>query len=188
MSKRLVIAAVATAIATTVSSVASAGSARVGNSAGEQGKLLPASDIVMSLLSYGFAPDSEPVLRGHRYILHAINPWGYEVRVVADAQFGDIVAILPIYSWRTNVEARYGTIARIIHVPKDIYGVGDAEPSLQKRSDSAPAAPRDHTAKAKDDVALSPVYPTHFGPKAGAAKLDRSPPQDSGALPSQRPE
>ncbi len=128
MSKKLIIGVVAAAVAAMVSSsVAWAGSARVDRPWGENSRLLPTSDILMSVLAVGLAPDSEPVLRGPYYVLHAINPWGGEVRVVADAQFGDILSVLPAYSWRTD-DARFGGVARIIHVPKDIYGSRDVRP------------------------------------------------------------
>lgn len=181
MSKRLAISVMAIAMAAMVSSVASAGSARTDG----QNGLLPVSDIALSLLSYGLAPESDAVLRGPYYVLHATNPWGREVRVVADAYFGDILSVEPVYSWRTNQYLRHGTIARIIHVPQDIYGGSDANPSLQKRSDATPTIPRLHAEQAKDDQVLSPVYPTpNFGPKVdnkvgGSAPFDRLPPPPS---------
>ena len=127
MSKRLIIGVAAAAIAAMVSSAAWAGSPRYDRWGNEHSNLLPTSDILMSVLAVGLAPNSEPVLRGPYYVLHAINPWGAEVRVVADAQFGDILSVLPAYSWRTD-DARFGGVARIIHVPKDIYRNRDVRP------------------------------------------------------------
>jgi len=77
---------------------------------------------------------------GLKYVLHAYNPWGRAVWAVADAEFGGILSVLPVYSWRTN-NARFGGVARIIHVPEDIYGDRKAAPSPQQRGDIAPSTP-----------------------------------------------
>ena len=45
--------------------------------------------------AHGLAPISEPVRRGPYYVLHANDPRGIEVRVVVDAQFGDILSVAP---------------------------------------------------------------------------------------------
>jgi hypothetical protein len=167
VSNKLFIGMMATAVAAMVSSAASAGSARIDTLANAKAKLLPPADIVMSLLAVGLAPDTEPVLRGPYYVLHAIKPWGGEVRVVADARFGDILSVLPVYPW--TAYARYGSVARIINVPANIYG---DRKSPEQRGDIAPSTPRGHVQEARDDE--TPVYPQpDVGAKADSGeKLD----------------
>ena len=78
--------------------------------------LLPVSDVLDSVRQMGLAPNAQPVRRGPYYIVHAIDPRGVELRVVADAQFGDILSVTPAqpYSFAPN----YVRGPRIIHVPQ----------------------------------------------------------------------
>ena len=60
--------------------------------------VLPPHEITTSVRSIGLQPVSRPVLRanGARYVLHAIDRRGVEVRVVADAMTGRVLAARPL--------------------------------------------------------------------------------------------
>lgn len=77
---------------------------------------LSASDVLDSVRALGLAPDGPAVRRGAYYVLHAIDPRGNELRVVADAHFGDIVAVRPAAPY--YVTAPYVRGPHIIHVPQ----------------------------------------------------------------------
>jgi hypothetical protein len=133
MKKGLIIGLAATSVAAAVSSLVS-----VGVSAGplrdpgpsaadnQSGQTLPASQIAAGVRAAGLDPNGEPVLRGRYYVLHAFDPHGHEMRVLADAQFGGILSILP--SRRASAyRPSYGGVARIIHVPQPDDAVAGAD-------------------------------------------------------------
>jgi hypothetical protein len=80
--------------------------------------VLPAYEIVTAVRAMGLNPISDAVRRGPYYVLHAYDPRGVEVRVVADAQFGDILSIAPARALNTAYAPRYERGPRIIHVPQ----------------------------------------------------------------------
>jgi len=77
---------------------------------------LPAWEILDSVRELGLAPKAQPVRRGPYYVLHATDPYGIELRVVADAQFGDIISIEPARPLR-DFPPYYVRAPHIIHVP-----------------------------------------------------------------------
>ena len=80
--------------------------------------VLLAYDIVTAMRAMGLNPIGEPVRRGSYYVMHAYDPRGVEVRVVADAQFGDILSVVPARALNTAYAPRYERGPRIIHVPQ----------------------------------------------------------------------
>jgi hypothetical protein len=123
----LIIAAAAVAlVTTTVSSDAGGGNFRGETTAVE---VLPVQDVLNSIRALGLRPFTQARRRGPYYVLHAYDPRGLEVRVVADAQFGDVVEIAPVLA------PRYDSGPRIIHMPhpRERGGPGgrDREPSHQ---------------------------------------------------------
>jgi hypothetical protein len=58
--------------------------------------LLPPYEITTSVRSMGLDPISEPVRRGARYVLRAIDGRGAEVKVAADALNGRILSVKPV--------------------------------------------------------------------------------------------
>lgn len=52
-------------------------------------------DIVQTLRTMGLNPVAGPVRSGDLYVLHALDPYGVEMRVVADVNFGEILSIVP---------------------------------------------------------------------------------------------
>ena len=101
---------------------------------------LPAYEILTTVRSMGLNPVSEPVRRGPYYVLHAYDPRGIEVRVVADAQFGDILSVAPARALNTAYAPRYERGPRIIHVPQP-----------GERDDRASVNDRDEPAASNDD-------------------------------------
>ena len=76
----------------------------------------PASDIIASVREMGLAPNSEVLRRGPYYVLHALNTRGTELRVIADAHFGDILSIRPALP--SDLAPDYVRAPRIIQVPQ----------------------------------------------------------------------
>lgn len=77
------------------------------------GALAP-HEIVSRILAVGLDPIGRPLRRGPYYVAHAYDTRGDEVRVVADAQLGDILSVAPVLA----VVPRYDAGPRIIHVPQ----------------------------------------------------------------------
>ena len=107
MRKKLTIGAIVTALAVTVSFVAAGPFQRVTAS-----EALPAYDILTSVRLLGLVPTTRAIRHGPYYVLHAVDPRGTELRVVADAALGDIVSVTPIFA------PRFDAGPRIIHVPQ----------------------------------------------------------------------
>jgi len=107
----------------------------------------PDFDIRTLLSEIGLSAIGEPVRRGHYYVLHAYDPRGVELRVVADAQFGDIIAVTPV----RPLPLQFQGGPRIIHVPQpdergddvDAYGPPDvsAAPEADGGDEYEQAAP-----------------------------------------------
>ena len=76
--------------------------------------ILPPPDILESVRYLGLDPTGEPVRRGDYYVLHAYDRAGIELRVVADAQFGDVLFMAPALN--TSLTPPYVRAARIIQV------------------------------------------------------------------------
>jgi hypothetical protein len=76
--------------------------------------ILPPPDILESVRYLGLDPKGEPVLRGAHYVMHAYDRAGIELRVVADAQFGDVLFMAPALN--TSLTPPYVRAARIIQV------------------------------------------------------------------------
>ncbi len=54
-------------------------------------------DILAAVRYFGLDPEGPVVRRGGYYVLHAFDGTGVELRVVADAQFGDILFMGPAF-------------------------------------------------------------------------------------------
>jgi hypothetical protein len=116
---------------------------------------MPPYEILTRVRTLALDPIGEPVRRGPYYILHAYDRRGTEVRVVADAQFGDVLSVMPA----TLLTPGPGTVggARIIHVPAPGEETADAAAAGQLESDEAapeetvPPAPKPR--RAGKDVA-----------------------------------
>jgi len=135
----------------------------------------------LAVLAMGLGPLGAPVRRGAFYLVHAVDPRGVEMRVVADAEFGDIIAVTPLHALRAVAAQAPATGGpRIIQVPQpnDQYAAASrrqtasvdradddveelpprrAEPRFPPRSEKpAPVTP--------PRKVLSAVKPIHDGP------------------------
>ena len=77
---------------------------------------MPAYEILTRLRSLALDPIGQPLRRGPYYILHAYDRRGTEMRVVADAHFGDVISVTPATLVSLPGAGTVGG-ARIIHVP-----------------------------------------------------------------------
>jgi hypothetical protein len=164
---------------------------------------MPAYEIVTRVREMALEPASRPVRRGSYYVLHAYDRRGVEMRVVADAQLGDILSVAPV---RPVAYAPLRGGPRIIHVPGPEDEQATAEPSddpdagppddveevapkprvhklapVRRRPFSAPK-PAEHRAvltappQASADT-LAPIYPTpKFSREDKAEKFTAPPP------------
>ena len=142
----------------------------------------------------GLAPNSEVLRRGPYYVLHALDTYGVELRVVADAHFGDILSVLPAQPY--SLAPDYVRAPRIIHVPQpddeksNIDGGNGAASGAAK---GPPAPPQRAVQSAPPSNALmTPVRPTpNFVAKpAPAEKLSPpsvAPPPPAGYTPPTAP-
>lgn len=101
-------------------------------------ELLPPAEIVASLRELGLGPTMQPIRRGAYYVLHAISADGIELRVVADAQLGDILSIdvaRPLVAYTPY----YVRAPHIIHLNED----GNEEIDSQSGNDAAKGREQD---------------------------------------------
>jgi len=122
MKKSLIIGIAAAALAATVSFVAAGPYQRAPVNQREpvtaaaalpaRERALPAHEIVASVRALGFDPTTQAFRRGPYYVLHARDPYGVQLRIVADAELGDIISIGQVFV------PRYFAGPRIIHVPQ----------------------------------------------------------------------
>src|SRR5690348_14622951 len=91
---------------------------------------MPGYEILTRVRALALDPIGQPIRRGPYYILHAYDRRGLEMRVVADAHFGDVISVTPA---SLVTQQGPGTVggARIIHVP----GPGDEKASLDPSDD-----------------------------------------------------
>jgi hypothetical protein len=178
MKRALTIAVAGAALAATLSLVAA------GNSKREpvpETDALPAYEIIATVRALGLAPIGELVRRWPYYVLHAYDPRGIEVRVVVDAQFGDILSVAPARPLATAYAPRYERGARIIHVPQ----VGGRDEPAATNDDAAeevtPPAPRRTTPRQKPRSDAPPSPP---GPRRSV--VSAPPPPAEGPSPLQR--
>jgi len=103
---------------------------------------MPAYEILTRVRALALDPIDEPVKRGSYYILHAYDRRGAEVRVVADAHFGDVLSVTP--AALVTPGRGPGTVggARIIHVPAPGEEQAHADPAdTPVADDAAPDGP-----------------------------------------------
>ena len=104
---------------------------------------IPAYEIVTRVRELALDPASRPIRRGPYYVLHAFDRRGVEMRVVADAQLGDILSVAPVRPVAAYAPPRGGP--RIIHVPgpEDEQATADPpdEPDAGPPDDAEDVAP-----------------------------------------------
>ena len=87
----------------------------------QPGGILSASDILAAVRNFGLDPAGPAVRRGPCFVLHAFDGTGAELRVVADARFGDILSIAPAFN--AAITPPYVRAARIIQIPAESEGL-----------------------------------------------------------------
>ena len=179
MKKTITIALAATALAATLTLVGASSLKRGPAVAAEPVAEAAAVRADRAVRAMGLGPLGAPVRRGAFYLVHAVDPRGVEMRVVADAEFGDIIAVTPLHALAAALPAAPAGGPRIIQVPQpaDRYAAAPrrqaaivdrdddieelpprrAEPRFPPRSEKpAPVTP--------PRKVLSAVKPIHDGP------------------------
>lgn len=112
---------------------------------------LPAYEIEIRVQEMGLNPTTQPVRSGPYYVLHARDPRGRDMRVVADAALGDILWLGPARGLNANAYAPredvslYDRSPRIIHVPQPGEDAVANAPSVRRitpRDDYEEVAPQ----------------------------------------------
>jgi hypothetical protein len=165
--------------------------------------LRPVDEILVTASQMGLVPAGKPLRRGPYYVFHAYDRRGLEVRVVADAQLGDILSVVP--AGPIALVSPKDRPPRIIHVPQaresnasvPDHGEADSDADEEdaapprrvtpKSRQETPAAPRRDLNKAEADRrtmlnapppapnSLTPIYPTpRFTEKPEAAEAPSS--------------
>ncbi len=148
---------------------------------------LSAGDLLAGLRQLGLTPIGEPVQRGPYFVTHAYDPYGIEMRVLVDAQFGDVISVVPARPLNAVFAPLYQRAPRIIHVPPregDAADDREAEPDrseLQPKPKSKPrkraeAAPEPHRA-----VLSAPPPPADMGaaPAPPTPRFEALPPKNT---------
>jgi hypothetical protein len=169
VKKRLTIALAAAVLAATAASLAAAGSYQRQRAQVTAADVLPAYEILNSVRSLGFMPTTQALRRGPYYVLHAIDPRGVEVRVVADAQLGDVVSVAPVLA------PRFNSGPRIIHVPQP--GERDDRANTNYENDENSAVDDN------DDADVDQPAPPHRPPVRRPYQRMEAPPARASAEP-----
>ena len=105
---------------------------------------MPPHEILTRLRSLALDPIGQPLRRGPYYIMHAYDRRGAEMRVVADAHFGDVISVTPATLVSLPGPGTVGG-ARIIHVPapgeEEASVAPDAETDLEQAAPEEPVQP-----------------------------------------------
>jgi len=134
---------------------------------------MPAYEIVTRARDLALEPAGAPVRRGPYYVMDAYDGRGVALRVVADAQSGDILSVAPVRPLAATPPPGGGP--RIIHVP-DPGGDASATPPPAERDAAPPGGARDGAPKAGSGD-LTPIYPTpKFSREDKAEKFTAPPP------------
>jgi len=148
-------------------------------SANTPADVMPAYEIVTRVRELALQPTSRPIRRGPYYVLHAYDRRGVEMRVVADAQLGDILSVAPV---RPVGYAPLRGGPRIIHVPGPEDEQATAEPSDEPEAgapddvEDAPPPPRPHN---KPQTLRRRPFSSAPKPAEHRAVLTAPPPQAS---------
>jgi hypothetical protein len=112
--------------------------------------IVSVAEVLTKVRAAGLSPSGRVIRRGDFYLLHAIDPHGIEVRVVADAVLGDILSVTGANPVVPAYAARYDSGPRIIHVP-------DRRVSRDRMIDQSRALQPDNNSVTGDDDDDRPV-------------------------------
>lgn len=158
----------------------------------------PPYEIVTAVRAMGLDPIRQPVRRGPYYVLHAYDPRGVEMRIVADAQFGDIVSVEPTRALETSYTPSYTRGPRIIQVPQpgdraSIDRRGEPDVDHDDDEDAAPQPPRRIVPKPKQrsdappEPRRKPFSNTAAPPATAPAATERRTVLSAPPMPAQGP-
>jgi hypothetical protein len=126
---------------------------------------LPPYEVMSIVRSTGLTPLTRPMRRGPYYVLVAIDRFGRQLRVVVDAQLGDVVNLRPAFA------ASYG--------PNGLPPVGapvpDSGTAIQPNADNALASPppRPPAGHTLSDIEPAPPLPRSSNVASAAAPSAR---------------
>ena len=108
---------------------------------------LPPHEIAAMVRSTGLEPLGSPVRQGPIYAMRAVDPAGEEVRVIVDAQRGQIVKVIPLMAPRYAMPLMrppYGRPPRPMAMVPEGYGPNPRAPMLPPGAEAPPpgAGPR----------------------------------------------
>jgi hypothetical protein len=143
-----------------------AGAQAVYTGSGRPDPVLPAYEIMSIVRSTGLAPLTRPMRRGPYYVLVAVDRVGRQMRVVVDAQLGDIVNLRPALA--------AGSYDPELARPNVSPGVAVPPPP---NPSGAAAAYGSHPSGGNSPVPLPPgSIPNEPNPRAAAAPPPAPPP------------
>jgi hypothetical protein len=116
--------------------------------------VLPSKDILVTLSAMGLDPIGHPLRRGPYFVLHAYDRRGVEMRVVADAQLGDTLSVVPVRN--VAVVSPNDRAPRIIHVPQPGEERASAPERDEPKADSDDDDDDDHAAPPPRGVVPKP--------------------------------
>ncbi|MGZ3325195.1 MAG: hypothetical protein ACXU9C_30010, partial [Xanthobacteraceae bacterium] len=102
---------------------------------------LPPHEIVAMVRSTGLEPLGSPVRQGPIYAMRAVDPAGEEVRVIVDAQRGQIVKVIPLMAPRYAMPLMrppYGRPPRPMAMVPEGYGPNPRAPMLPPGAEAPP--------------------------------------------------
>lgn len=138
---------------------------------------VPAYEIITALREMGLEPRTLPLRRGPYYVLHALDPRGIRMRVVADAHFGDIISVTPA---RPSHAVNYYRGPRIIEVPQDDahdeFDSRDPAGRLTDDDDVEPAPPPRRAAPKPQRSSTAPAPAPRWKPSKATAPPPAAPP------------
>jgi hypothetical protein len=164
---------------------------------------LSAADLLAGLRQLGLTPIGEPVLRGPYFVTHAYDPRGIEMRVLVDAQFGDIISVVPALPLNAVFAPPYQRAPRIIHVPprgaredgatddgaaapdrSELQSQPKRKPKPRKQAEAAPEPHRAVLSAPPPPADMTPApaaapVPRFEAPTAGGEKFEPQPPKNT---------
>jgi hypothetical protein len=134
---------------------------------------LPPHEIAAMVRSTGLEPLGSPVRQGPIYAMRAVDPAGEEVRVIVDAQRGQIVKVIPLMAPRYAMPLMrppYGRPPRPMAMVPEGYGPNPRAPMLPPGAEAPPPG-------AGPGLPHAAGAPNEPGPQAGPLPLPRPRPK-----------
>jgi hypothetical protein len=146
----------------------------------------PAYALFDKLRALALEPQGQPIRRGPYHVLHATDARGRTLRVVADAELGDIISIAPVHAPGWAAQAG----PRIIHIPdpNEVRGArleqdwpDEVPADLDDMEEARPLAPR-------PPRQVRPVRPAQRKADIPPVKHESAPRRSLGSAPAAKPE